>query len=386
MAARARLRFASVRLLLLYRHVFPTLLTALSLAFLCSFVKGHAQNAPIPSADAPYTLHVYQDLLQLPILVLNRAHNSYGGLSAAQFTLRLDDGPPFHPRHTRLEGDDPLGVALVVDAGQESTLRLAEKLEALALPQLAAWLSPADTISVYALDCHLIRSANELPYSGLRLQATLATALAAPDLHKHDPGMTCGSKRKLWDSLAAVILHLSQSPGRRVVLVVSNGKDETSKMSWTALARYAGRFNTTVMGLRPPPAGDYAGASLNRMPVYARPTERFIPDKENVFDLLCSGTGGLVLPAEPRTIVEPFNRAVDLLRQRYILEFPRPHDDTSGLHRIEAFVPDSHAVVLSAGIAFPPRKSTQDTDPGTVPSDPTQAPQLGHRKILDVPQ
>ncbi len=386
MAARARLRFPSIRRSPLCPHVLSVLLAPLALALLCGSGQAHAQGTPVPSADAPYTLHVYQDLLQLPILVLNRAQKSYTGLSAAQFTLRLDDGPPFHPRHTRLEGDDPLAVALVVDASQPSTLLLAKKLEALPPTQLAEGLSPADTFSMYALDCHLVRSADNLPYAGARLQATLTTVLAAPDLHKHDPGMTCGSKRKLWDSLATVVSHLSQSPARRVILVVSDGEDETSRMAWGALARYAGRFNTTVIGLRPQLSGYDAGVSLNRMPIYAHPTETFIPHDENIFDLLCSGTGGVVLPAQPRTFLETFKGAVELLRGRYILEFPRPHDDTAGLHQIAVVVPDRHAVVLSAGIAFPPRSSTQDTDPGTVPSDPTQAPQVGHRKVLNPPQ
>lgn len=384
MAIRARLCFAPARSPVWCAHGFPRLLAVLSL--LSGSIQLRAQSAPIPAASAPYTLHVYQDLLQLPILVLNRAQGSYSGLTAAQFTLRLDDGPPFHPRHTRLEGDDPLQIALVVDASQPETLLLAKKLETFPPPQLANWLSPTDAVSVYALDCHLVRSSNELPYTGLRLQATLTTALAATELHKHDPGTSCGSKRKLWDSLSAVVLRLSQSPGRRVVLVVSDGRDDTSRMSWTALARYAGRFNTTLMGLRPQSAGYHTGELLNRMPISAHPTENFLPNEEQIFDLLCSGTGGLVLAAEPQRPFGPFNRAVELLRQRYILEFARPHDDTPGLHHIEAFVPDPHAVVLSAGIGFPPRRSTQDTDPGTVPSDPTQAPQLGHRRILDVPE
>ncbi len=386
MAARARLRFPPVRRSPLCPHVLPVLLALFALALLCGSVQANAQSTPVPSADAPYTLHVYQDLLQLPILVLNRAQKSYTGLSAAQFTLRLDDGPPFHPRHTRLEGNDPLGVALVVDASQPGTLLLAKKLEALPPTQLTEWLNPTDTFSMYALDCHLVRSADGLPYAAARLQTTLATALAAPDLHKHDPGMTCGSKRKLWDSLAAVVSHLSQSSARRVVIVVSDGEDETSIMAWTALARYAGRFNTTVIGLRPQLSDYNVGTSLNRMPIYARSTESLIPDDENIFDLLCSGTGGVILPTQPRTFLESFKGVVDLLRGRYILEFPRPHDDTPGLHQIAVTVPDRHAVVLSAGIAFPPRSSTQDTDPGTVPSDPTQAPQVGHRKVLDPPQ
>ena len=345
-----------------------------------------AQTDPVLSPGTPYTLHVYQDLLQLPTLVLNRAQRSYSGLTSAQFTLRLDDGPPFHPRHTRLEGDDPLQIALIVDASRASTLALAEKLEASTLPHLATWLNPSDEFSVYALDCHLIRSASDLPYTAPRLQNALAAALGASDLHQRDPGTACGSDRKLWDSLAAVVSRLSQSPGRRIILIVSDGIDNTSRTSWNVLAHYAGRYNTTLMGLSLLPATYAVDVPPMHRPLHGQLTEgqsRLIEDR---FRLLCGQTGGVVLPADNSTVIEQLKSTIDLLRGRYILEFPRPHDNHPGLHHIDASVPDPHAVVLSAAIAFPPRKSTLDTDPGTVPSDPAQAPQFGHRKILVGPQ
>lgn len=346
--------------------------------------ESHAQTAPAPAA--PYTLHVYEDLLQLPTLVLNSSQKSYPGLTAAQFSLQLDAGPVFHPRHVRLEGDDPLQIALVFDAGQRYIQDLAQKTEQTAPERLAAWLGPGDHLSVYALDCHLIRSANNLPYSALRLQASLTHALTAADLHKRDPGMSCGAKRRLWDSLAVVVSQLSQLPGRRVILVVSDGFDDTSRTSWNQLARYAGLLNTTFMGLRPLPSESRDGDPANRLPLGAHPTEILLQGNENRLGLLCGETGGLVLPVDPPPLAQGMNTAIELLRHRYILEFARPRNDAAGLHRIDATVPDRHATVLAAGIGFPPRDAAQDTDPGAVPSDPTRAPEVGTRRILGTPQ
>lgn len=386
MAARARLRFATIAPRAICRTLLSWLWAALLLIPLSGEHAAKAQTAPVPAAKAPYTLHVYEDLLQLPTLVLNSAQQPYKGLTAAQFTLQLDGGPPFHPRHTRPEGDDPLQIALVIDASQASTLVLAHQIMANAPTKLQTWLGPADRFSVYALDCHLIRSANSLPYSTIHLQNSLAAALAAPDLHRQNAGMGCGTNRRLWDSLATVITHLSEQPGRRAIVVVSNGRDGGNQTYWNLLARYAGRFNTTLMGLRPqdsdPPPIDPA----IRQPLSAYPTEAFVKPNENIFALLCGETGGLVVPVDRDTISLQMNRAIDLLRQRYILEFARPRNDTPGLHHIDASIPDRHAIVLSAGIAFPPRSSTQDTEPGAVPSDPARAPQLGDRKVLTQPQ
>ena len=396
MAHRARLRTAQAPHFSPYGPLFPrallyAVLTAL-LVYIADFQDTsalYAQTTPVPSAAAPYTLHVYEDLLQLPTLVLDSAQKSYRGLTASQFTLQLDGGPPFHPRHIRLEGDDPLQVALVFDASRESTLALAQKVGSATpgkLDALGTWLSPADHYSLYALDCHLIRTAAGLPYSAARVEGSLAAALAARDLHRHDANAACGNKRRLWESLATVVSQLSQLPGRRVLLVVSDGLGDTSQLSPKTLGHYAGRFNTTLVGLRAPHSDPRSVDPMNRSPFFALPTEQLVRSEENVFELLCGETGGVVLPVDSATMLEAMSNLIGLLRGRYILEFSRPRNDTPGVHHVEVTIPDRHAVVLSAGIAFPTRNPAQDTGPGTVPSDPTRDPQVGNRKILPGPQ
>src|SRR5579871_3083431 len=67
-------------------------------------------------AGAPYTLHAYEDLVQVPALVLTAKKKSYPNLGVGDFAITLDSGPPFHPSHLRLQGDDPMDVALLMDA------------------------------------------------------------------------------------------------------------------------------------------------------------------------------------------------------------------------------------------------------------------------------
>ena len=396
MTARARIRITPTRLLAGHHDVLHRILVCLIPACLIgaclipALLLGSpafsAQTAsPVPPSS-PYTLHAYEDLLQLPTLVLNSAGTSYEGLTAAQFTLQLDGGPPFHPRHIRLQGDDPLQVALVFDTGQKGILPLAQMLEEIAPAKLKTWLSPADNLSVYALDCHLIRSGNSLPYSAARLQESLARALAAADLHEQTTGAACGAKRRLWDSVAVVISQLSQLPGRRLVLIVSDGLDDTSQMSWTTLAHYAGRFNTTLMGLRVLQRDSRSSDLSQRLPSFTPATERLVREDEDVFGLLCGETGGIVLCVNDRTMHRQMNSTIKLIHQRYILEFSRPRNGIAGLYHVDVSIPDRHAVVLAAGIGFPPRNPGQDTGPGNIPSDPARAPQLGDRKILTQPQ
>lgn len=356
-----------------------------TVALLCLTQSLRGQTAPVATTDSPYTLHVYQDLVQLPTFVLNSRAGSYPGLTAPQFTLRLDGGPPFHPRHARLQGDDPLQIALVFDTSEANTRALAQTVADAAPDQLAAWLNPTDELSVYALDCHLVRSSLALPYTALRLHWTLTAALASTDLHKHDKGAGCGYNRRLWDSLVPVIRATGQQPGRRIVIVVSDGTDRSSKLSWIPVARYAGSVDTTILGLRLLSIDPGLADSAHGYGILSGMNGLSANDEE-AFNLLCAKTGGPVFPVRPETVLAEMHQLVDLLRQRYILEFPRPRRDAAGIHQVVVTVPDPRTSVFAAGIAFPPRPTQRDTDPATIASDPTQAPTIGDRKMLNQPQ
>lgn len=357
-----------------------TLLTTLLLSLHSS--AQTTEPAPNPSG-APYTLHVYEDLLQMPTLVLNRRHDNYPGLTANQFKLSIDSGPVFHPHHARLEGDDPLQVALVFDLSQPSSIKLLRDLEKTAPARLAGWLGKRDHLSFYAVDCHLVRSTSDQPYNVALLQAAAEAALTAPALHRRDNEPKCGDERRLWDSLGAVIHQIHDLPGWRVVLLVSDGRDGASSNTWDELASYAGRFDVTLMGMRPA-----FGIFDSTAPIAVSPSDhRTDPSgQEDLFALLCNKSGGIVLPFRTDTLVPELNRAVALLRDRYIVEFPRPRDAVVGLHHITTAVPDAKAVVLSSGLSFPPHNGARDTEPGTVAPDPTRLPQVGNRRILAAPQ
>jgi hypothetical protein len=76
---------------------------------------GWAQQAS-PTNDAPITtLHVYTNLMQVPTLVLSQTHKEMTLVPLERFRLSLDSGPPVPPTHVRVEGDDPISMAILVD-------------------------------------------------------------------------------------------------------------------------------------------------------------------------------------------------------------------------------------------------------------------------------
>jgi hypothetical protein len=319
----------------------------------------------------PLTLHVYEDLLQVSTLVLNSQGESYPDLTAGQFTIQLDQGPPFHPRHVRLEGDDPLSLVILLDAASPSLAALAATLPRVFGQLPENWLREQDHLSFYAVDCGLIRSFDGIWSTPEMLQDAVVRALAAPDLHARSPSSPpCSASRRLWDTLASIAVRSKDQGGRRVIMALTDGEDHGSHNSWRDL----GRYSMAILGLRPLP-----GPPPSLFFATLRPGE------DNL-SLLCSTTGGVVIPVEPRTLDDQLRIPPAMLRHRYILDFSPPSNGSAGLHDMEVSIQDRSALVRATGIGLPIPDKALRSRPDTIPSDTSQAPKLGDRRILTQPR
>lgn len=329
-------------------------------------------------ATSPYTFHVYEDLVQVPTLVMTPLHASYPDLTPSDFSIQLDSGPAFHPRHTRLQGGDPVAYALLLDVSDADGTDMAKALPS-ALDRLPPnALQAGDTLSVFAMDCALVRSVKSEAANLFTLKTGIATALAAPNLHRSGSKPRCDSSRRLWDSVATIAANLGTEPGRRVLLVLSDGEDGKSQRSWERARNEASSFGVTVIAIRPALSPGYVDTGEHDHP--------FRLVTEDVFSLLCGETGGIDLYSTPRTLGQTLNRIIDLLRKRYILEFARPSNSTRGLHAIEVATKDRHAIIRSSGATFPIPDKAQLSDGQTIQTDPSRAPLFGDRKVLKQPQ
>ena len=63
-----------------------------------------AQDAGIP------TLHVYENLIQIPVLVLDPLGAPLELIDPRRFAISIDSGPRFRPMYVRPEGDDPISL------------------------------------------------------------------------------------------------------------------------------------------------------------------------------------------------------------------------------------------------------------------------------------
>jgi hypothetical protein len=229
-------------------------------------------------------------------------------------------------------------------------------------------LKAADHVSVYAIDCKLIRSANDVPADSARLKRSVDAVLQPWRTHGRQRWVkACKEPANLWDSLAVVTEALAEHPGRRVMLVVTDGVDRGSGTSPVAMRKLAVSAGVAIFGL----------VEFSALPQSFRPSSA-----ENIFNGLCELSGGMVLTADQKGLAEGLKGFIRLVRGRYIVEFPHPLDTAGGEHGLDITIEKTDAFIRPAGISIPLDDPAILNDPNTVPQNPGDAPQLGKRKVL----
>jgi hypothetical protein len=144
---------------------------------------------------------------------------------------------------------------------------------------------------------------------------------------------------------------------------------------------FAGSKSIAIFGMREPleVTGHFRRSSTH---------PGFMMQVEDLFGMLCDSSGGLVFDDGPSTTLtsKQFERFVAILRDRYILEFPRPSNGGAGFYDLRVTIGDRHAILRPSGIGFPPRAADQAKEPGVLPADESKMPVAGQRHILTQPQ
>jgi len=347
---------------------------------------GWAQTAPEQvTPDGAYTLHVYTDLLQVPTIVLTPLHSDYRALTKENFTLSLDGGPRFHPTNVRLEGDDPITIAVLFDLTTDDNPMFASFASAMStLP--AGMFSARDYISVYAYDCKLMRTTEDKPATPQQLQASMVKVMTeGRESARNGAKQSCWRDKRLYDVVARMSQDIGDLPGRRVILVISDGTDRHSTNDWLRVARFAGNKGVAIFGIRPvrTPTGTtkgYSGTEFN--------DDWLTTAESDEFGRLCGTSGGLVFDGEStkKMMTGQIERFMTMLRDRYIVEFRRPANGLPGFYAFDVKVKDPAAIIRSAGIAFPPRERDPKQPDGTVPQDSSQLPLVGSKHEQNQPK
>ena len=103
-------------------------LCALAVAACLGATLVAAQDNSAQSGATP-TLHVYTNLVQIPVLVLDAWRDKLSSpVAQNRFSISFDGGPWSRPTYARLEGDGPIDLSIVLDT-RSAQSDLLEKMD-----------------------------------------------------------------------------------------------------------------------------------------------------------------------------------------------------------------------------------------------------------------
>jgi hypothetical protein len=328
----------------------------------------YAQEDGIP------TLRVYANLLQIPTLVLSSQQRPMPPIGERKFFVSIDGGPRFRVTHVRVEGDDAIALSILLDVNHIPSSVMSKMQDAVAglAPKS---LHPADAVSMYTLDCQLARSIAEPPTTaaGLAITAGLALKPWTAGGRRRDKE-ACRNRWYLLDSILSTARGMENQPGRRVMLVITDGVDRGSKANWDEVRSAAQERGVAIFGLVPAaevalPFRTLRGAVLG---VQA-------PKGVTDFMSLCESTGGMILDNISGTLAGQLRDFLSLVRGRYIVEFPRPATGP-GAHSLDISIDKLTAFIRPAGLSVPLPDPDLAKDPNNILPDPANAPEVGTKR------
>jgi len=339
-----------------------------------------AQSAePVAGSSGTPTLHVYTNLIQIPVLVLSANRQRLPeAIVPSRFSVSIDSGPWFRATHVRPEGDDTISLSILLDLHGDSA-ELMEKIDEKIASLAPNLLHTKDHVSIYALDCSLVRGASDVPASEDSLKHGVDVAVGSWQARRQmKPAPKCEPTIHLREALEQMVAALSGLPGRRVILAVTDGKDPASKSEWLEATSYAQTTGTAVFGLITYPVIlKYASAGMRT----GRDGYRIAA--EDPFNALCEMSGGMVVMTDSDSMKTALGRFVATLRERYIVEFPRPSNSTAGKHSLAVRVEKADDFIRVAGITVPMPDAAVLADPTTVSAGPSNTPVQGERRVMD---
>ncbi len=306
------------------------------------------------------TLHVYPTLVEIPVLVLSSSREPLPPVDPRTFSVSLNSGRQFRPMHVRREGDDPLTLAILLDqrGGDAEVLR--------ALPGAVAALAgsslrPKDRVLIYTFNCNLRRFSYEPPMTAAWLEQSMERAIAPHP----DTVAGCSPAVHLWDASAYAAVQLGKLPGRRVLLVVTAGHDDGSGKTWADVKGAATTEGVTVFAL---------SAAKERRSGFA--------EFDNEMQAVCELSGGMRLWSSAGELPAVMPRFIETLRERYIVDFPRPDSMQAGKIDLRITLGKRKAFIRPSGALVTIQDPAILKDPTTIPSDPARAAPVGSRRIL----
>ena len=316
------------------------------------FVAGPAASTQPPAQAYPAPLlRVSTNLIQIPVMVLSTSLEPLAApIASNRFSISFNGGSPFQPKFVRREGDEPIQLAIFLDVRHPQEALLPKMDETIA--NLApAFLHSRDHVSVYAVDCASIVAVEDVPAIPVQLKRAVDTALSRLTARQQlKQKSACVANARLWDLLAQVTTRLSTQSGWRAILAVTDGDPGKSKQTPHGLETLAAHDQVAIFALDP---------SLTEFDLLSitSPLNYYAPNSVTAIgsnlSTVCELTGGALLTPDTSSVAKRMQQVSQMLRDRYILEFPRSSKLIVGDNIISVRIDKSSALIRPAGDGVP---------------------------------
>jgi Ca-activated chloride channel homolog len=257
-----------------------------------------AQETPIFKSDVR--------LVEVYVTVFDHGGHPVDGLHREQFEVR-DDGAA-QPIQVFESSETPLSCALLLD----TTGSMAAAIPALrnAAREFVGQLRPKDSVAIYAFTDHV----DEL--SGF----TEDRAAARRALSR----LRAAGRTALFDAISQVALNLERRPGKKVIVVLTDGGDNASTLNRQSAATRARKAGVPVFAIA-------QGDALKD------------PAAAKLLHELAQATGGRMYKADhDKDIDNVFSAIADDLQSGYLLAFhPPSQEKPTPWHELQISVKDT---------------------------------------------
>jgi len=256
-------------------------LRALSVAFALALVLG-AQ------------IRVNVTLVRVLATVKNPAGELVGALNKDDFEL-FDNGVQQQIAVFERQTEQPLSVALMVDASGSTAKDLKYETDSVVrfLKALFAEGNPQDAVALYSFN-YEVTLHNFFTHNYAPLEHSLR-------LLQGEAGTS------LYDAIYLASQHLEEREGRKVMVIVTDGGDTTSRKDFHAALEAAQLANTSIYPVLVVPIANDAGRNLGG---------------EHALTTMALGTGGRVFePALGADLDKAFSDIIKELRTQYLLAY-----------------------------------------------------------------
>jgi Ca-activated chloride channel family protein len=242
----------------------------------------------------PNVIHVDVNLVRVLATVKDPSGQLIGTLNKGDFTIS-DNGAPQEVAVFEHHTEQPLSIAILVDTSGSTAKELKYETDSMVrfLKALFSEGNPDDAVELYTFNYEIVRQ-NNFTHNASSIERSLRTL-------KGEAGTS------MYDAIFWASKDLERRPGRKVIVMVTDGGDTTSSHDFHAAVSAAQLADAVIYPVLVVPIANEVGRNVGG---------------ENALTTMAQWTGGRVFaPTVGAALDQAFSDIIKELRTQYLLAF-----------------------------------------------------------------